>query len=825
MIIILLLADVAFSKHAVHYSISKMRFKTSLLLLLILHAAPYRAWTLMDSEQNYISPKVSDNLQEEPKNTGKNEMGTCPNAYPRYPYIFGIKPREQSFQFKCKLSTLHQNTFSNVDESRNQPDDILQNSQKHITEQEDSLTNNLNVNTNIKPTEARENQIHKTGDKPDDVISSQTHLPKKETNPQDVVKGGSDRVDKTQIDKEEDKHNVVKVVPNDEATSKVQKDIGAKSYVDVFEGLSKPTETNKTQESNLSADSSVKTGGPIETDVLLKVQDASNNSQKKALDSIDEGQKEDVSLDVRSKARHESDKPTTKQKEGNDTKPEEFASFRQWTQLQEERKREEERKKKEEERRKHVEQPQPKIDSPNIREINPQSVSLRMKKNFASTDCGAKVIAANVESDGSGNIITASKDEYMLNKCTNKGWFVVELCESIKAHKIEMASFQLFSSVFKNIRISLGSVFPGNDKVWSLFGEFEAEELRELQTFENANGVFGKYVKVEILSHHGTETICPISLFKIYGISEIELIDNDDDDQVPTPQISNDGEINKPPESNDVITIIQRKVGETIENLKGVFTAQDQVRDSLEYNLMINESLSFGTTFKYHIICPGCDTERHEETRLLVSEDFQDLLQTLKNPSLRFELTNQICSSFGFELKSRLQATCLGDQLVEFFKVLFGTSRIIALCNVIAWQEGLLEEVKAPPAPEISKALPHNQVKEYIRPSIIIQAVNPTKSDTVSRETISSSIQITQSSNSQSIINTQPNITEDTKEGMFNKDENSNIGESVVNSNPNIVPTPVTKDKVDVSTIKMESNVQGKEKAYEIHPKGNVPNM
>ena len=28
-----------------------------------------------------------------------------------------------------------------------------------------------------------------------------------------------------------------------------------------------------------------------------------------------------------------------------------------------------------------------------------------------------------------------------------------------------------------------------------------------------------------------------------------------------------------------MITIIQRKVGQTIENLKGVFTAQDQIRD------------------------------------------------------------------------------------------------------------------------------------------------------------------------------------------------------------------------------------------------------
>jgi hypothetical protein len=29
---------------------------------------------------------------------------------------------------------------------------------------------------------------------------------------------------------------------------------------------------------------------------------------------------------------------------------------------------------------------------------------------------------------------------------------------------------------------------------------------------------------VEILSHHGTEHYCPISIFKVFGISEIDLI-------------------------------------------------------------------------------------------------------------------------------------------------------------------------------------------------------------------------------------------------------------------------------------------------------------
>ena len=31
-------------------------------------------------------------------------------------------------------------------------------------------------------------------------------------------------------------------------------------------------------------------------------------------------------------------------------------------------------------------------------------------------------------------------------------------------------------------------------------------------------------IQVEILSHHGAEHYCPISIFKVFGISEIDLI-------------------------------------------------------------------------------------------------------------------------------------------------------------------------------------------------------------------------------------------------------------------------------------------------------------
>ena len=42
---------------------------------------------------------------------------------------------------------------------------------------------------------------------------------------------------------------------------------------------------------------------------------------------------------------------------------------------------------------------------------------------------------------------------------------------------------------------------------------------------------------MEVLSHHGSEHYCPVSMFKIYGVSELEIMaqDGEDDpaDEVP----------------------------------------------------------------------------------------------------------------------------------------------------------------------------------------------------------------------------------------------------------------------------------------------------
>jgi len=46
----------------------------------------------------------------------------------------------------------------------------------------------------------------------------------------------------------------------------------------------------------------------------------------------------------------------------------------------------------------------------------------KLRKNFASASCGAKILAHNIEAQHVPYILSSSPDEYMLNPCNAKIW-------------------------------------------------------------------------------------------------------------------------------------------------------------------------------------------------------------------------------------------------------------------------------------------------------------------------------------------------------------------------------------------------------------------
>ena len=279
-------------------------------------------------------------------------------------------------------------------------------------------------------------------------------------------------------------------------------------------------------------------------------------------------------------------------------------------------------------------------------------------------------------------------------QCGHKAWFVAELCENIKALKIELANFELYSSVPHEFKVWLSNSY---DKDWALFGHFFAEDSRDVQVFHAKDTVFGKYAKVEVLSSHGSEHFCIVSLFRIFGIPEIELIGGDDDDDdagvvivdeapsAPTTTTTTTA----PPAPVNIVSFIKEKVGATISRVVGVFSARDQV--NVDMNVALNESSLVGNSLRYVALCPGCDVERHRDVYFLLASNFDLLLAALKkNPTLRSSLENGLCQSHGFaHISDSDMAKCVGLRTMEFYSTLFGSSRTIALCNVLAAEKGL----------------------------------------------------------------------------------------------------------------------------------------
>lgn len=140
-------------------------------------------------------------------------------------------------------------------------------------------------------------------------------------------------------------------------------------------------------------------------------------------------------------------------------------------------------------------------------------------KNYASGEC-AKVIESNPEAKKASHIINGMIDEYMLNPCGAQIWFVIELCDSIQATLIEIASYELYSSNPKEFTVYFSDTYPAS--AWKPIGHFTAADSRSLQAFNLEQVGFGKFIRVELHSHYGSEHYCVISDVKVYGSSMMD---------------------------------------------------------------------------------------------------------------------------------------------------------------------------------------------------------------------------------------------------------------------------------------------------------------
>ncbi|EKM49800.1 uncharacterized protein PHACADRAFT_265504 [Phanerochaete carnosa HHB-10118-sp] len=143
--------------------------------------------------------------------------------------------------------------------------------------------------------------------------------------------------------------------------------------------------------------------------------------------------------------------------------------------------------------------------------------------NYASSDCSARVHAAQNSAKSASSILSSKKDRYMLSPCTEKNQFVVvELCDDIRIDTVQLANYEFFSGVFKDFSVYVAKTYDA--EAWTFAGTYRAKNIRGVQTFHPPTTLsdFYRFIRLEFHSHYGNEYYCPLSLLRVYGLTHLE---------------------------------------------------------------------------------------------------------------------------------------------------------------------------------------------------------------------------------------------------------------------------------------------------------------
>jgi len=92
-----------------------------------------------------------------------------------------------------------------------------------------------------------------------------------------------------------------------------------------------------------------------------------------------------------------------------------------------------------------------------------------------------------------------------------------------------LANYEFFSSMVRTFRISISDRYTVKMDRWKVIGTYEARNSREVQAFPIANPqIWGRYLRIEFLTHYGNEYYCPLSLVRVHGARMLESLKEGD---------------------------------------------------------------------------------------------------------------------------------------------------------------------------------------------------------------------------------------------------------------------------------------------------------
>lgn len=335
----------------------------------------------------------------------------------------------------------------------------------------------------------------------------------------------------------------------------------------------------------------------------------------------------------------------------------------------------------------------------NTSSTNKQStkmVKLKSLKNYASPDCGAKIIAANAEATSISNVLTYKKDEYLLSPCHSRVWFIVELCEALQAERVEIANLELFASSPRNFSVGVSSRFPTRE--WTNVGRFLAQNSREIQSFDLRPHLFGKYMRIDIHSHYMGEHFCPVSALRVYGTSEFEAfetensqhsiddLDVDDEDDLENNTINSKSNIFKSA-SDAVMSIV-----DTMKKAASFVKPSDGKEKESSFSVFSRANDC--TTPNYAIHCENCPTDTTNKLIALIQCKQQLLNRLIRVDVIRNSLyKSRLCANLvGLDFNVNCNTTNvttsteykLNDKQMAYIAHLFEPTYVMAMCNLLA---------------------------------------------------------------------------------------------------------------------------------------------
>ncbi|XP_004141528.1 SUN domain-containing protein 4 [Cucumis sativus] len=191
--------------------------------------------------------------------------------------------------------------------------------------------------------------------------------------------------------------------------------------------------------------------------------------------------------------------------------------------------------------------------------------------NYASASKGAKVLAFNKEAKGASNILGKDKDKYLRNPCSAEEKFVViELSEETLVVTIEIANFEHHSSNLKEFEVHGSLVYPTD--VWFKLGNFTAPNAKHAHRFVLKDPKWVRYLKLNFLTHYGSEFYCTLSTVEVYGMDAVEMMLEDLISAQHKPSISDEATHDKrviPSQPGPIDEVSHRRELQSVANEEG----------------------------------------------------------------------------------------------------------------------------------------------------------------------------------------------------------------------------------------------------------------